>query len=49
MEPSELYNRNKRNLAIFAALLALVLVGGVKPEDQGELLGFRISALIWFL
>jgi len=44
MEPSELYNRSKRTLVVFAAILALVLIGGVKPEDQGQILGFRISA-----
>jgi hypothetical protein len=44
MEPSELYNRSKRTLVVFAAILALVLIGGVKPEEQGQILGFRISA-----
>lgn len=43
MEPSDLYNRSKRTLAIFAALLLLVLLGGIKPEDHGNALGFKIS------
>jgi hypothetical protein len=42
MEPTEHYNRSKRNLAIFATLLALVLIGGVKPEDGSKIFGFQV-------
>ncbi len=42
MEPTEHYNRSKRNLAIFAAILALVLLGGVTPEDSSTIFGFKI-------
>jgi hypothetical protein len=44
MEPSELYNRNKRNLGLFAALLIIVVLGGIRPEDQGQFFGFKIAA-----
>lgn len=44
MEPSDLYNKSKRNLVVFAALLLLVVVGGVEPQDQAQLLGFRIKS-----
>jgi hypothetical protein len=42
MEPTELYNHSKRNLAIFAAILALVLFGGIEATDVSQLFGFKI-------
>jgi hypothetical protein len=42
MEPTEHYNRSKRNLAIGASLLALVLLGGVTAENAGHVFGFNI-------
>lgn len=35
MEPTELYNRSKRNLFIFATVLALLLVGGTSAPQAG--------------
>jgi hypothetical protein len=42
MEPTEHYNRSKRNLAIFAAILALVLFGGLTAKDGGSFFGFNV-------
>lgn len=42
MEPTELYNRSKRNLVIFTAFLALILLGRVHPDEGAKLLGFRL-------
>jgi hypothetical protein len=45
LEPTEIYNRNKRNLAIFAGLLALVMVGEIKDigESQISLFPFKFA------
>ena len=43
MEPTDLYNKSKRNLAVFTAFLALVLFGRVTPEESGKLLGFKLA------
>lgn len=45
MEPTAIYNKSKRNLAVFAGLLALVLFGGIEPKEKEaiSLLPFHIT------
>lgn len=43
MEPTDLYNKSKRNLAVFTAFLALVLLGSVAPEENAKILGFKLN------
>jgi hypothetical protein len=42
MEPTELYNHSKRNLVIFAAVLALALFGVVKVEGTVNQFGLTV-------
>lgn len=49
MEPSELYNRSKRNLAVFAGILALFTAGAIEPDSNLEVLGLRIGATSFLL
>jgi hypothetical protein len=44
MEPTNLYNHGKRNLFAFAAVLALLLSGGVQTAKDAQLFGFAIRA-----
>lgn len=43
MEPSDLYNKSKRNLAVFTAFLALVVFGSVAPEENAKIIGFKLD------
>jgi hypothetical protein len=43
MEPSDLYNKNKRNLAVFAGILILLMAGSLEANDAATtLFPFRI-------
>lgn len=42
MEPTDLYNKSKRNLTVFAAILALVLFGGIEATSVSQFFGFTI-------
>jgi hypothetical protein len=42
MEPTELYNRSKRNLVIFAAVLALALFGVVQVSSTNTQYGVQV-------
>src|SRR5690606_8275299 len=43
MEPTDFYNRSKRNLAAFTSFFALILFGGVAPEEGTKILGFILA------
>ena len=43
MEPTDLYNKSKRNLVTFTALLALVLLGAIQMKGSATLYGNGIQ------
>jgi hypothetical protein len=42
MEPTQLYNHSKRNLLVFAVILALVLFRGIEATNSAQLFGFKV-------
>jgi hypothetical protein len=42
MEPTQLYNHSKRNLLVFATILALVLFRGIEATNSAQLFGFKV-------